>query len=1010
MGQVSRLRRQALWADRCTVLSWIVLSCATTWAIILALQQVTGCFTGVWQLAIGMMALVMAGTIALLSRASKPTEDVAYWASTLVDSHHAEALRTAIELAQSEQGSASLRATAIRHALGHVEQMNAQVQRLWRRRGAFGVMTALMAFASGAWTVNQPALGASIVTPRVSTGNQQRLVGTLVADLKVKLTPPDYAIEVYSKSSGDSDAIEALSGSILSVSATMISGVQHLHAVIRHANDQEQKLSLSSEDKMVRWSRRLSKSLQFRFIGRSQKGARLIEKTWRDVSVVTDQPPKITIAKPIDHLEVRSDQEVIVAGQASDDIGLQRLEVVIALPNGEVKRQAAALTLGERQVNVRQVVDIESMALRPGEIATLWLECADRRGPNRPGKLSRSQRVQLTLYSPERAHRRLLEALAEVTTQWTLRLAARLERPSHNESKLEDVRKRFENLVTTEQVALKALSALIEAMHDDPLAALPTIERLKAVHRDFRQAQERVASIESKLTINITGYALSQIRHTMKKNNMVLVDKMERGIVSLLAISHREHGQSLHRQAQTLSALQDELTDVFKALKDDPDNRHLRGRAQRLLEAIDRAMKAMIQAAIARIPLAPQEAVNATASTHTGPLSALSQQSEQFHEIKEALQRGDIDQAIESMKATNNQLQATLQALKRTLRNEHKKDDSKTLQWIRKLRASINRLTAVQRDLRRQIAPLADEQHSNEARQISENFEQARLELRSLLDDARDQIRTKRLRTMTARNSIGVARARSALADVDLAFSEQQLDRALRGIGEANQSLRSTQDSLWRQSDEAPEQRIDDDRRIQNAHDRLMRLASKIRRILPTPAATLRVDGQQILDRTSTKQAKLQRRLQRTQRSMRRDPGKHPGIERRVGNRLSHAQTAMKLAQRALRNADARRGQNLMVEAQTALEQAFDQLQQPDQRRRMRLKSNANRSNGRSSSRSTGRQQPRRNAMRLKSGNTSDSGQDFRRDVMRAMKRSAPAGYDAQVREYLRALTKDKRR
>ena len=204
-----------------------------------------------------------------------------------------------------------------------------------------------------------------------------------------------------------------------------------------------------------------------------------------------------------------------------------------------------------------------------------------------------------------------------------------------------------------------------------------------------------------------------------------------------------------------------------------------------------------------------------------------------------------------------------------------------------------------------------------------------------------------------------------------------------------------------------------------------MRLAAKMRQLQPDPRATLPPQGQATSRRLAKQQSRIQRQLQRTQRRMHQGRGRHPGIERRVGARLEHAEAVMKRASEALRRSDARRGESLMGEAQQALQQAQELLRQPEGGRSKaphQSKSAGGSGAQRSGRREAGGRDDRsgrgddgisrggRSGMELRSGNSNDDGGDFRRDVMRAMKRSAPAGYGKRVRQYLRALTEDRRK
>ena len=429
------------------------------------------------------------------------------------------------------------------------------------------------------------------------------------------------------------------------------------------------------------------------------------------------------------------------------------------------------------------MLSVADLKLRPGEVATVWLECADLRGDQRPGKLSRSRRIELRLFSIERAHTRLLGALAEVAMQWTLRLAARLETPVYQAKEVPAARGRRDTLKGAEETALKALDELITAFEDDPLADSKSIAELSAVARELRSALEREAAQLRKIRPEMSAMAFRLLGSRLKRQDDRCVDKVERGIEKMVQLLQFEHGARMRRMANKLSRLEDRLEEVLKRLQDSPDDEDLLAEAQRLTEAIDRAMKAMLASAMARMPLAPAEAAHAGASAQRDRPAR--RHADHLQEIKDALRRGDVKAAQRALKANRERMRATLGGLNKGLSKEQVERDAQTGRWVQRLRSSIDQLESAQGGVRELAAPLADAQRRNADREIKNRFDARQQELQSLLSDARDQLRSKRLRTMSARNAMGVARARAALAEVAKSLDERRLDRALRGVTEA---------------------------------------------------------------------------------------------------------------------------------------------------------------------------------------------------------------------------------
>jgi hypothetical protein len=120
----------------------------------------------------------------------------------------------------------------------------------------------------------------------------------------------------------------------------------------------------------------------------------------------------------------------------------------------------------------------------------------------------------------------------------------------------------------------------------------------------------------------------------------------------------------------------------------------------------------------------------------------------------------------------------------------------------------------------------------------------------------------------------------------------------------------------------------------------------------------------------------------------------HPALQRQVGERLDHGLLLMREVEEALRRADAQRAFEQSAEILDALERASELLKQGGQG--TAAAADPGNSGG------PGGEAP----VEVSSGQAGDAAEVYRKQVLRAMQRSSPAGWQDRLQRYYKAIAR----
>ncbi len=787
---------------------------------------------------------------------------------------------------------------------------------------------------------------------------------------------------------------EILRGSAVTVRARPLRTFAALAVVLKEGED-VRRIELSPVASEVVWRFVARAAMRFQYVAVDHDGRDLVERGWHEIRVRPDRPPRVRLAEPEGETEVRSGQQVMVQGDAEDDIGLAGLELVVALPGGGLNRRSVAFAPQDKRAEVRETIEVDKLGLRAGEFASVYLEASDSMGGER-GRRVASRRLLLRMFSPEIHHGRVMDALAELTLRWTGLLADRLEQdPSRAGIELAAAIANRRELAEAEAVGLQALDYVRKRIGEDVLARASTAANLREIGELLRN---RLGEEErSVLRMKGKPNRLRQRRRlaTVRRLHARIIATEERAVVLLAGLSAAEHRQAVVQQSRTLEDIEDKLEDKLSKLAGEADEAGA-VEAERLLDAVSAQLERMLASLARQMPLAPMEHFNPGGLSESGVQGALHGHRDALARIRELMRKGDYEGALRELKALRAELGGALGELRSRVERETTGAEAALKRLVGRLRGGIAAARKEQADVREAARPASEQQRRRLAEHIERTVRAAMPQIKALLEDARDQVRPRRLGSAQARANRAIGRARAALSTARTALDHGGFDGAMQALAEAAEQFAVALRELSARPGAGVVVRdlLEADRgRIRAAVDRVGRAAAALREALPAPRALLEPGQRRRLGELEARQRGIRQRLQRVRKRLGRDANAHPALQSQVGGRLDHAMAMMKQAEQSMRRGDGVATMEQTAEADAALQKAARMLSEPQRAPHPAAGSGVGFA-------------PPRSDVNIGSGNRSDRRRNYREALLEAMKRKAPAGYRERLRRYYESISR----
>lgn len=986
-----------------------------------------------WPLLRGLLGTLVLLVLIRVAAIWLGSHKLAIWAwdiGRVRDPDLAEQLRTGLQLAASlarghQPGSEPLTHLALQQAMvatGVVDAGAAAARHRALRAAQVGLLTSI---AVGALAPVWPREVRSLLGEPPVIGPTVQEVGTVVADGAIRVESPAYARLRLPARDESALETEALRGSRLALSAAPLPGL-HVYAVElawqAAAGQRLEELPLRPTPAAaatqraaadVAWTVTLLEPVRYRYRARDAKGNLLREAGWRELRTRQDPLPTVALIEPTGEVEVRSGDRLALRGRAADDLGLALVELVVARPGGGVERRplmaaskpardllapagaAEPAVPAPLDVSITETLEIDALQLRPGDVALVHLEATDE-NPLGGNRHAQSDKLRLRMFSADRHHARNLDLLASWTEFWTLRLADRLEQdPASEPPPLPAALQRRNALAEAERKGLAGLEELRAALADDVLTRPQTLQDLTEIVGKLTETLANEDRALAKLDIDVgDATAVAAGLGRLTRLHAAMTDAEERAVYALAQLAAAEHQQGLARESEQVAETEAKLMETLEKLADG-DSGALQAEAERLLDQLESQLDKMAAAAAKQAKVVPYEHLNAQGMDPQGVQRDLAEQRGGLQQIRDLIRQGKTKEALAQMQALREQMLATREDVRSGSEQPLSEQEKALQQLVQEVRKGVDTARAEETRLRDAVRPLADEAAQANEAALERLKDGALPRLSEQIREAEEAVKQAKLGSPGARASTALRAAREAMQAAREAVGKANLDQALQQLQEAQDDLARALQQTQEAADRGDAKAQGDARRLEQGLARLDAAAGQLREAMPRPDQLLRPQSLQRSAELARQQQAVQKALDKLRQRLAEASDSHPALQKQVGDRLQHAAQLMREAAERLAGGEARSALDQTAEAMDALDRAAQLLDQRGE----------GQSSGGGQGEAVGMSSPDAK-VELRGGSGADSGEAYRRQVLKAMQRDQPGSWQDRLQKYYKAIAR----
>jgi hypothetical protein len=902
-------------------------------------------------------------------------------------------LLSAVELAAAPAEGA--RGTAISPAL--VRAFRAQVAGSVARlapRGLVSLRPAARAIATST-VAAMAVIAAALIWPGIAQGlrtlvhHPSRFEGAtvssapLVGDVRLTYTYPAYTGLPPRTVEGSTGDVAAVKGTRVRIETHPLRAARKALLLLGEAGEMGEIAAPLSGDALTA-DLTLTADGSYRFWLAPSFGRPVREERSHRLTAEPDAPPRVEILGPADRLELATPRPIEIGYSASDDFGLDAVELVYRIGDRPEQRVPLRDGAGARAVQGRTLWDPTTAGLAGAERVAYRIEARDRDDVSGP-KIGSSRTLYAVIQNPHESLEDRLDRQRELLEKLIGDLADRVEHdpavaraPGVGEPDLANARVAAQAAAhETEESHLALLGQLLDQDRRNGVlgkalrAALAGIaDRLEHLLREEAQALGAIKGKSGSGYARLGAIAARQVSEI--ESDVLLLD-------DLIGRQRLEDLASLGKELTDAHQRLQDLLERYKKTKDEGLRRQLAREARELRARLgDLAQK--IAALRARNDV-PEEWRN---------LPDLKGLSEQARKLDDMIERGNDADLERALAQLGDDLRGMRKMLDQNLDGFGTERFPQENRVVADLMKEIGDIEGDERALQKETQGIAEKQEAEVERR-----------LKGQLDEVlkREVEKIERLKQRLA--SVPTGDPESALAEeIDRAReSAKQMRRLLaeRDLAEAKGEAERAEGSLERAGehlDEMAEGRRerhpgadpDIEKRavaVGDARGIAQEIADDLDKLLPKPSETLTPEQRESARAQAEKQSAIGRRTDEVADEAGRRLRKMPGMEKAEGE-LKGAGARMRQASDLLRREESKPAATAERDAADRLAKLRDSMQE----------------------RSMGGAEQHRDPVRIPGADDSSAPRAWRQELLDAMKEKAPERYRDEVRRYYEELVK----
>lgn len=733
---------------------------------------------------------------------------------------------------------------------------------------------------------------------------------------------------------------------------------------------------------------------------------------------ISDQAPTISIDAPVPELVLTERDSVELVFDASDDFGIAAVELVFRIAGGEEQRLPIA-SYGEPRARIggTHVWELSTLGARPGDTVSYYLRAKDNDEVS-GAKWGQSRTQEIKIFS-EAEHRR--ELIAKIEEAWEEMIVALGQRitPRMGPRKVEDAQRlqageAADGKVRTVTTTLQDVAAELGEDERAPQELLAAVRNLSAAlaaksatTRD-RRARGKLLSPQGRISF------VPQLDRAEADEQR----ELEQGILYLEAMLDRQRLREIEELAQELAADRRELANLLEQYRDAPSD-EARDAIRQELSRLKARMAEMMRRMHRLGKGLQDEHLNAEA------MQALAKERDmisQLDEVERLLSEGKTDEALAELQKLGMQMDEMAQALADA--SEGQAENDPTLRQLAEdmgaYERELDELTRDQQRLVEATQKLRSEQSEAIRERLSKGGDALLEELQEKIALAQDhlgRIPDGRIPSYAVDDRGGAA---ERLDDLENALKGGDFDAAqesaARALAHAQALVRELEGEASRLSRFSP----DEARRIrglggeaQPAAKLVHEVKEKLDQLLSQPSQGMSPQQQARAERLAERQRELGQMMQQLQERADKVGEQAPIFDQEAQQSMAGAQRSMAEAEGKLRGQDPggalaseRSALEQLQTLKRGLEEARERAQQGGggggQGFPMPMASGMGRGKG-----GKGRGSfDGKEKVAIPNADQHKAPEEYRKEILDAMKQGSPKGFQENVREYYQEIVK----
>lgn len=750
-------------------------------------------------------------------------------------------------------------------------------------------------------------------------------------------------------------------------------------------------------------------SYRFRFL--DGRGRTVAEGPAIPITVEPDAFPQVRITAPERELEISGNEVVQIAWDAEDDFGLSEVALVLKPPTGKEERRILRRGDGLRRDGGTADLALVPLGLAEGDELAYWMEAVDSDTVSGPKKsVSAVQRVKI--YSEAEHRRQVLERARQVYEELVALLGDRLDAFAAGPVATPERLPVAQALDARTRILSEAMRDAAGELRRDPAGPREVAQAISNVSGALRNAEQRVTQYRNMVARSLLVHLRpdGSVVRTMGSADATLDQELEKGVLYLEQLLDKRRAEDLVRLAKDLQRQRRDLAGLmekYRAAPSDEKKKELVAQIARMRERVQDLLRQMAELSKGFNDEHMNEEALAELAKSQDMMAGLD-------EVEQKLAKGDVEGAMKALDQMASAMDKMVAGLQRTAG----RPDEKASALMKDMLAFKEDLEKVQAEQRR-AAGETEKIRADYRKKLADRLRGAERQLQDLsrkAKEAREDVdRAQPGVSMRAEPEYELSR--DALRDLERALEARELEGAAEAALRAQPSVDRLSTLLQEDAQIADRSRAltgKDPQQIDDARRQADRAAPKVReirdalsRMFPDPRSVLGQDQQKKMEGLAKRQGDLERQAGQLQQKLRELAQQAPVFPPSAEGQLGEGRRHMGQAGAELGAKNPQRGHGEQELALDALE-----------RFRKGLEEAAKKGQGgggqgfpfpfaeSGGEREGDGRDPSREKVKIPGAEAHKVPEEFRKDLLEAMKQGAPERYRSEVQRYYEELVK----